>query len=328
MKPPKFKTLILVTFNLLLLWEVGCKKDPPISNDGGICEDFPISTSQLGYQYQIRNSTFNIHAPCFNPNNSAEIVLTTGDSIITSGNNLYSINFNTGQKTFLTNNVLGQPKWSIKNWIVFNRAGSQIWKIKSNGDSLTQLTFIYENYSPEWSQDGTKLVYRQVIGSMYCIMLTTANGYKLDSIPNSFYGNGAWSTNDTKIATVFNASTGHNIGLIDIQSKTINAITSFSEQSSTGKAIITSMDWYNDAQSLIWSSGYGLYKTNVNTGTTIQLKFGCDRKCYMYPSISPDGQKIVVERVDKKQLNQNTIYVESNLFMMDTNGENETKINY
>lgn len=328
MKTTKLKILILTTFTLLLLLAVGCKKDPMIFPDGSVCEDFPSTPAGIGYQYQSRNPTLNKQAPYFNPNNAAEIVFTTGDSVITSGDNLYTLNLNTGQKKYLANNVWYQPKWSVKNWIVFNRAGSQLWKIKSNGDSLTQLTFSNENYDPEWSPDGEKLVYRQVIGSVYSIMITTANGYKLDSITNAFYGKGSWAPNNTKIATIYNASTGHNIGLIDLQSKAINAITSYPEQSPTGKTIINSMDWSNDSQSIFWCSGYGLYKTDVNTGITTQLKYGCDRKYYIYPSVSPDGQKIIVDRVDQKLLNHNTIYVETNLYIMDINGENETKINY
>ena len=328
MKTTKLNILILSTFSVLLIWAAGCRRDPMVFPDGSVCENFPPEPDGVGYQYQTQNPTLNRQAPCFNPNNTAEISLTVGNISNPAGDNLYTLNLNTGQKTFLVNNVWYQPKWSVKNWIVFNRTDRQIWKIKSNGDSLTQLTFSNENYAPEWSPDGEKLVYRQVIGSIYYIMITTASGNKLDSITNAFYGNGSWAPNNTKIATIYNASTGHNIGLIDIQSKAIKAITSYPEQSPTGKTIINSMDWSNDSQSIFWCSGYGLYKTEVSSGITTQLKYGCDRKYYIYPSISPDGQKIIVGRIDAKLLNTNTIYSEYNLYIMNIDGSNETKINY
>jgi len=43
-------------------------------------------------------------------------------------------------------------------WMVFSW-GKQIWKVKVNGDSLTQLTFSGENFYPRWSPDGKKIVF-------------------------------------------------------------------------------------------------------------------------------------------------------------------------
>ena len=54
------------------------------------------------------------------------------------------------------------PDWSPQgDWIVFESSG-QIYKIKTNGDSLTQLTFSGENFFPEWSPDGSKIVYDRI----------------------------------------------------------------------------------------------------------------------------------------------------------------------
>ncbi len=51
------------------------------------------------------------------------------------------------------------PRWSPKgDWIVFFRSG-QIYKIKTNGDSLALLTFSGENFFPNWSPDGKKIIY-------------------------------------------------------------------------------------------------------------------------------------------------------------------------
>jgi TolB protein len=43
-------------------------------------------------------------------------------------------------------------------WIAFD-ANAQIWKIKANGDNLTQLTFKGKNFFPDWSPDGTRIAY-------------------------------------------------------------------------------------------------------------------------------------------------------------------------
>ncbi|MCE9539116.1 MAG: hypothetical protein K8R85_07850 [Bacteroidetes bacterium] len=114
MKLSQFIILISALFLLLLFWIAGCKKDPQIFPDGSVCEDFPMAPAGVGYQYQIRNPTLNRHAPSFNPNNSNEIALTIGDSLITAGDNLYTLNLNTGQKKYLVNYVWYQPKWSME----------------------------------------------------------------------------------------------------------------------------------------------------------------------------------------------------------------------
>jgi TolB protein len=44
------------------------------------------------------------------------------------------------------------------NWLAFDNY-AQIFKIKLNGDSLTQLTFGGRNFFPDWSPDGKKIAY-------------------------------------------------------------------------------------------------------------------------------------------------------------------------
>lgn len=60
-------------------------------------------------------------------------------------------------------------------WIVFSWM-KQIWKMKINGDSLTQLTFSGENFYPRWSPDGRKIVFHAPLGDSAGIWLIGKEG--------------------------------------------------------------------------------------------------------------------------------------------------------
>ncbi|OGC78097.1 MAG: hypothetical protein A2145_02350 [candidate division Zixibacteria bacterium RBG_16_40_9] len=67
------------------------------------------------------------------------------------------------------------PRWSpTVGWIVYNM-NAQIYKIKTNGDSLTQLTFTGRNFFPDWSPDGSKIVYDRT-DSAFGIWMMDADG--------------------------------------------------------------------------------------------------------------------------------------------------------
>ena len=43
-------------------------------------------------------------------------------------------------------------------------------------------------------------------------------------------------------------------------------------------------------------------------------------------AFSSDGKKIIVRRTDREIISKNTIYIEANLYLMDADGSNETKL--
>jgi TolB protein len=51
------------------------------------------------------------------------------------------------------------PDWSPDGQELALKAYSQIFAIKTNGDSLTQLTFKGRNFFPDWSPDGKRIAY-------------------------------------------------------------------------------------------------------------------------------------------------------------------------
>ncbi len=124
---------------------------------------------------------------CVNPNNPNEIVYLRREIGVQQGNDfdMFKFNFCTGENTLLTNHVAYSPNWSVKNWIIFTGKDLQLWKIKSNGDSLIQLTNT-GNYNNEakWNTNGTKYIYFDVSLGNSILAVSNENGVILNTFPN------------------------------------------------------------------------------------------------------------------------------------------------
>jgi len=77
-------------------------------------------------------------------------------------------------------------------WIVFSW-GKQIWKVKVNGDSLTQLTFSGENFYPRWSPDGRKIVFHVPLGDSAGIWIINSDGSNKHNIGQWGWNYPDWS---------------------------------------------------------------------------------------------------------------------------------------
>ena len=154
--------LILLSF-LLAVCFVSCKKDDPLSYSGlpghidfPECYDKKIPKKpDYPTGWDITGKGLIYRYPCFNPNNSDEFIYCISQFGATE---LISYNRVTGKKTILLqDNILSPPFWGANGWIIMN-IGATVWKIKENGDSLTQLTFTEAQYYPNWNFDYSKYI--------------------------------------------------------------------------------------------------------------------------------------------------------------------------
>jgi Tol biopolymer transport system component len=301
---------VRIKFSILLVCVLflTCKKDPPLPN--AINEECVDLTDIPPFNDTIYNT------PRFNPNNSNEIIYVQGIQSIDKIN-LVKLNLITGQKTYIITGVWRRPDWSIKDWIVFNHADNQVWKIKSNGDSLTLITpDMQGGHNAIWSPDGNKIAYIQEVGSTSYNLICDENGNHLDTIPYfAFYLN-KWSYDNLNIcAPAFN---GVNVGYENIYTHQISQPTTNTiDAHSTNLIYIDAVDWMPDSKSIVWTNPYGIYKTNIATKQTTIIKTICGKSGpYVNLSVSPDGSKIIAQRED----------VFSGLCLMDIDGKNEVII--
>jgi Tol biopolymer transport system component len=314
--------LLLLICSLFL----SCKKDSPIPavipvENNADCLNLYWTTLSGTIDWPGIDTVYN--NPRFNPNNSNEIIYVQGNK---TKNKTYLVkrNFSTGQETYIVSDVWSKPDWSSKDWIVFNHADNQVWKIKSNGDSLTLITTnLQGGFNAIWNPDGTKIAYLPSGRNNYTLICNT-NGNSLDTLPYFVSYLTRWSNDGSNIC-------GLAIDYVNVVYQ--NAFTHQGYQptnnvldaNSTNIIYSDAIDWTPDSQYLIWANPHGIYKTNIITKQTIQIKNACNSKYYSSLSISPDGKKIIAQRYDQK-IENNYLYIKSGLSLIDIDGKNEVII--
>ncbi|HEX7413429.1 MAG TPA: hypothetical protein VF411_05230, partial [Bacteroidia bacterium] len=240
------KLKIFIVFSCLLF--LTCRKDPPL----------PIHECVDVADIPTFNDTI-YNTPCFNPNNSNEIIYVQGIQSIHKSN-LVKQNLSTGHKTYIISDIWQKPDWSVKDWIVFNHADNQVWKIKTNGDSLQQLTS-QGGLEAIWDKTGNKIAYWTETGigqtNTYYTFITDISGNIMDTLFEPFLTHhGSWSYDNTKIASYCYII---DVGYIDLSTKQMTKITSNSpDNGGQARDVIRDIDWMPDSQNVVWCNGFGI----------------------------------------------------------------------
>lgn len=138
-----------------------------------------------GFKY-VQSDTFLGYVPCTNPNNKDEFVFWLATP---SYSGIYTYNLKTKIRSLVqaATKTKGVPqselRWGRNGWIIYGDIDHNVYKIKPNGDSLTQLTKTGSEFKPEWNFDGT-LFCTQYIGAnnYYYTLFRDQNGKAVDSV--------------------------------------------------------------------------------------------------------------------------------------------------
>lgn len=292
-----------------------CKEDnneviTPVVSD---CQELGTTPLQ-GWNYVV-DSSFYLY-PCFNPNDANEIIYTHREY----GNGLtrlYRYNLTTHEKLLLhTGEQKFAPDWGSNDWVLMNLADTNIWKIKSDGTSLTQLTNSGNDFYPIWNSDAT--IFGAFRGSfndnLQKTILYSAEAIPFDTLVSTSLGNSNWSINSLVCAI---SSNGPTVSDLNIDTLLYWQQGNFIHEGGC--------HWLNNSE-FLWSYESGIFKTNYATGYTELVKASCRTRMYQSPTYHPTINKIIWTRVDLNQLNDYDIAVKSRLFIMNPDGSEETEI--
>lgn len=312
---------------LLVSLAFSCRKEKAsIPNSGCNCSIETSGSSTFvtkGLQFK---------SPYFNPNNPNEFVYNF-INYTTNTKELRTYNTQTKQTKVLCNNVqlYSQPKWNKKGWITFDNvhnSNNQIWTIKDNGDSLTQVSNNTNSFFPVWDSSGNNVIWHfsPTFGYPYYIIKMNLQTLKKDTIFNDFTAYSDISSNNLLVSKI---SVGASNYLAYSPISTIN----FSRVIDIGFSTVEGLSWHPNNKDFYYTDFYaGLKKGNINQSTSCLLIKNCGCVNYKTLSCASDGTKIVVEKISSYPESDgsggytNNILQYSNIYMIDLVTLEETKI--
>jgi len=269
---------------------------------------------------RLTNNTRHENNPALSRDNK-KVVFNAGDASNQLTWDIYALDLDTKQETRLTNNnvIDAHPDWSPDgSKIVFGSfrddltgpaAGvADIYVMNADGTGLTQLTGSpWEDNDPEWSPDGTKIVFKSTRGTQMSAReeiyvmnsdgsgvtrLTQTSGWQSDHDPSwnpagyadivfvRFEGSRAWTdgTDPTILANKWQELTPWNMYTVDLagntQKLTSNAQAGWGAvvYSSDGSKILYGrLDWILDSSNRIIGADHRLILMNADGSDQKQL---------------------------------------------------------
>jgi hypothetical protein len=323
-------------FLCLVLLVFACKKEiqepqtssQPVSiADSSDC--LPIVRPDTTLGWLIGWSSYRKMMPYFNPNNNDEFLYI--DRLPGSPfSNMCIYNLITGETNCILSGqtYLSQPRWHVNDWILFRGNGDNVFRIKSNGDSLLQITTSSVFQIPVWRPDGQAWISNNAVNFAGDIDVFDMEGNLIEVIQGEEFFKGDWSE-DNRIVTTksyggSNQLTWTNVAVVNWQDLT------FDTNSPHNQA--QDVHWIPMSDEVMISQiGSDISRINVLTGEKIRVREGCGTRYYNYFSISNNCSRIVAERVTPEEIYSdgwfNIVIYKSDIVIMNFDGTNEQVIN-
>lgn len=317
----KFATCVLF-FSASIFLIPGCKKDldiveSPIENQGECTPILPCNQVTIGggytYIYDPNSST----TPFFNPNNDNEFLFVSPCTGNINEKCIKIFNLQTKNTfTLYTGSLYYAPRWGKNDWILFCQDDENIYKIKSNGDSLTKLTNLNNLHHPIWNYDGTKFLAFTEASNLFSLLFDM-NGNILDTI---YFGQTSNSNFQNPNYIVSNEC--HNVSFFNLNTNNIEFNYNYSKLIS---AMWGSVFWLSDNE-VIYSNIAGLNRLSIPSLNNQNFKKSCNSKLYQWGDINSSKTKMIWSRGDYTQIDECTLKFKSRIYLMDIDGNNEQEI--
>ncbi|HRO42754.1 MAG TPA: hypothetical protein PL009_07955 [Flavipsychrobacter sp.] len=209
--------------------------------------------------------------------------------------------------------IIFSPRWGTNGWILLNLSDANIWKIKDNGDSLIQLTFTGNLYTPSWNYthdkfiadraDNVRALYDETGG-----FITVLNGLYQ-------YGTNIYFFNDS----LFAYTADRELGIYNIKTLQKEVLARLEGDNFFRNPIVRQ-------ETVLCYANQGLYSVNMQTRQLVHLTSSCNAKVYGYLSYSKHLDKLFVTQTTSSVMNAQSLFQKSSILMVNPDGSNEVNI--
>lgn len=298
----------------------GCKKDPKIGVEPKPdCEPFPYANSNpQGYNpTKSRDNSLNKYNGMYDPINANYFyyMIDQNPSITQVLGILIRLNLTTGEKLRLDSNIIVSPYLNKTGRFVYQKGDLNLYTIKSNGDSLKQITFNGYGDLGGWSYDS-KYIFFTGTGVPGTIKINY-NGQFTDTLKERVILSSI-KNNKIIFATFENNSQ-------KLFVKNLNDNSEYHLITNPPKSIFFLID--NTDTYLYLFGKNDVHRIEIATGKIEKILPSCFSKEYARPTFNFHKNKIVASRIDRTLMDdKKTIYYEINLYEISLDGKEVTKL--
>ena len=339
------RKVLSISLMILLLSTFSCRKDPLPSSHIPVSGDDPFSICEGSYEKYSTTDFFKdedgiMHGniseptyypqqdimncePVFNPNNPYEIVFVKDNMVTpTIEEEIWRFNFCTGEQSLIATNYYYNLDFGSNGWIMYTGTGHQVYKVKSNGDSLTALTNQGGyNWAGDWSPDGKKYFYSRSSGAW---VYDLQNNLVYSQSSSSAAPPIAWIDNTHLLLNW----PGGAFWVADIETGEKNVVNTHTEGNAGAGKVYDSKRNVVYAPHFIHLDGRCYLKYDLNNNTVDTLKHVSNSYVFEGGSYSPSLDKIIttVVRYENKDGNWAHVNFWKDLLIMNPDGTGEQLI--
>lgn len=206
---------------------------------------------------------------------------------------MYLYNYSSQQRIFLGERDEYLPNLHAKGWMIFSKPDKNIYKIKLNGDSLSQITSggLYAN--PQWDPSGNYFYcYQQTTSlSVSYLLKLTSNGQTIASYP-SLYPNSVPSKTPDKMYVLNVINNRMVVILKHLVNQSEKLITTSGLPLTGDQNDFFHLSIDPKEEYLYWSNSKGILRCNLSNLQVDTLFKNCSSITYLNPMISENSEEL------------------------------------